>query len=297
MPITGTWVDARAYQSGALKWGHGVNPIHGIPDSYGGRSGKAPTTQTGPNGPAVASLNPDIIDPELDLEYGYTEEDFSNQVWGYGTQTGTSDRPSLGVPTERSRGDTTKDWPAAGPYQGGMPGGSQIRAQKHGEIAKLQAKLGDKEETVGEGWENKIVGTVENSVVSDPSQYERQTAMQQRDQVRRGTQNPNSGTASEFKAPIGSERPTWSQRIKPWSGGRRHYDMTPREQNQVIRPFWYRNAGTGYREWLAANQQHKVVPLQRQPVPDPYAGNLIPNAGNVYQEESYPVQDYVNVWW
>ena len=297
MPITGTWVERRAYQSGAQKWGHGVNPIHAIPDSYGGRSGKAPTTQTGPNGPGGAQLNPDIIDPELQREYGYTEEDFSSQVWGYGTQTGTADRPGLGSATERTRGATTKGWPSAGPYQGGTTGGAQIRAEKHGEVAKLQAKLGDKEETVGEGWENKIVGAVENPVTSSPDQYERQTSYQQRDQVRRGTQNPNSGTASEQKAPIGSERPTWGQRIKPWSGGRRHYDMTPRVQNQVIRPFWYRNAGTGYREWLAANNQRGQVALQRQPVPDPYAGNLIPDAGNVFQEESYPVADYVNVWW
>jgi hypothetical protein len=297
MPITGTWVERRAYQSGALKWGHGVNPIHSIPDSYGGRSGKAPTTQTGPNGPTGAFLDPQLIDPDQESDYGYMAEDFTQNIWGYGTQTGTADRPSLGVSTERFRGDMPDGYPSAGYHQGGIPGGSKIRAEKHGEIDTNRAKLGDKEETVGEGWENKIVGTVENAKVSDPNQYERQTSMQQRDQVRRGTQNPNSGTASEQKAPIESFRPTWGQRIKPWPGGRRHYDMTPREQNQVVRPFWYRNAGTGYREWLLANNQRGQVALQRQPVPDPYAGNLIPAAGNVYQEESYPVQDYVNVWW
>lgn len=297
MPITGTWADARAYQSGARKWGSGWNPIHAVPDSYGGRSGKAPTTETGPNGPTVASLNPDIVDPWTDVEYGYMAEDFSSTVWGYGVQTGTADRPGLSGTTERTRGATTKDWPSAGPYQGGTPGGEKIRAQKHGEIAKLQAKLGDKEETVGEGWENKVVGDVEDARIPDDSQLIIQTSRIQRDKVRSGTQNPNSGTASEQMAPIGSWRPTWGQRIKPWSGGRRHYDMTPREQNEMIRPFWYRNAGTGYQEWLAANRQRHQVALQRQPVPDPYAGNLIPGAGNVYQEESYPVADYVNVWW
>lgn len=297
MPITGSWADARAYQSGARKWGHGVNPIHSIPDSYGGRSSKAPTTATGANGPAVNALNPDLIDHELDLEYGYTEEDFSNQVWGYGTQTGTADRPGLDGAPERTRGAVTKDWPSAGPKAGGLPGGTKIRAEKHGALDSVKSKLGDKEETVGEGWENKIVGAVEDSVISSDQQYIRQTSMLQRDQVRKGTQNPNSGTASEQMAPIGSERPTWGQRIKPWSGGRRHYDMTPRVQTQVIRPFRYRNAGTGYQTWLAANQQRQQVALQRQPVPDPYAGNLIPAPGNVYVEESYPVQDYVNVWW
>lgn len=297
MPITGTWADARAYQSGARKWGTGWNPIHKIPDSYGGRSGKAPTTSTGPDGPAVASLNPDIVDPWTDQEYGYMAEDFSNQVWGYGTQTGTADRPRLGTPTERSRGDTTKGWPSAGPYQGGIPGGSKIRAEKHGAVDTNKAKLGDKEETVGEGWENKIVGAVEDSVVSSDAQIYVATSLIQRDKVRKGTQNPNSGTASEYDAPIQSFRPTWGQRIKPWSGGRRHYDMTPREQNQVIRPFWYRNAATGYTHWMAPNRQRHQNALQRQPVPDPYAGNLIPSPGNVYQEESYPVQDYVNVWW
>jgi hypothetical protein len=172
-----------------------------------------------------------------------------------------------------------------------------LRAQNHGATANESLKLGDKNETVGEGWENKIVGAAEDSVVSSPEQYERQTSMQQRDKVREGSQNPNSGTASEQLAPIGSWRPTWPQRIKPWSGFRRHYDMFPRQQNQVIRPFWYRNAGTGYPEWLGPNAQRMQEPLQRQPVPDPNAGVLVPSSGNVYQEESYPVQDYVNVWW
>jgi hypothetical protein len=51
MALQGGWVQARAYQSGPAKWGSGWNPIHAIPDSYGGRSGKGPHTGTGPNVP------------------------------------------------------------------------------------------------------------------------------------------------------------------------------------------------------------------------------------------------------
>jgi hypothetical protein len=237
------------------------------------------------------------MDPGEYTDYGYTDEEFASSQFGYGPETGTSDRPGLGAETPQFRGVTPRGFPSYGPKEGGIPGGTKYRAEPHGNLVAL--KLGDKEETVGEGWVNKEVNDVEDSTVSDPSQYERQTSMQQRDQTRAGSQNPNTGTASEFRAPIGSWRPTWGQRIKPWSEGRRHYDMLPRHQDEMIRPFWYRTAGTGYVEYMPANEadQYQRDALQRQPVPDPYAGNLIPQAGNVYQEESYPVQDYVNVWW
>lgn len=300
MPITGTWLDSVAYESGAEKWGHGINPVHYVGGAgYGGRSVKDPHTSTGPNAGQGGEVDERIIDPTDPLA-GYTDEDFASMTWGYGPETSTSVHPPLGSSTEQFRGVATDNYPAPGYHEGGRPGGSFIRAipiggrQPYGGM-----KQSPKEETVGEGWVNKEVGAVEDAIISDPSQYEMQTSMIQRDKVRTGSQNPNTGTANEQTAPIGSFRPTWGQRIKPWSGGRRHWDMQPREQNEYIRPFWYRNAATGYREWLGVNDayQYQREPLQRQPVPDPYAGVEVPSPGNVYQEESYPVQDYVNVWY
>jgi hypothetical protein len=292
-------MDANAYQSGATKWGHGINPVHSFGgDPYGGRSDKAPHTAVGPDGGGGQSIDVAITDPGTFTDYGYLDEDFASVMWGYGPDTGTSDRPGAYTRTEEWRLDTD-DYPSWGPKEGGIPGGNYIRAEIHGAPASSGTKTGDKEETVGEGWVNKDTGTVEDSTISDPSQYERQTSMQQRDQVRAGSQNPNTGTASEYEAPIGSYRETWGQRIKPWSGGRRHYDMMPRAQDMLIRPFWNRTAGTGYVEYMASNEATNYMhpALQRQPVPDPYAGVLIPRPGNVFEEESYPVQDYVNVWW
>ena len=298
MPITGMWQDAVSIESGALKWGSGINPIHAIEDSYGGRSDKRPHTATGPEGIPGGTIDQSVVE-QADPLYGYTTEDYASMIWGYGPQTGTSDRPGMDGTPETTRGDVTKGFPPWGPQEGGIPAGNYFRAQNHGGLVDENLKLGYKEETVGEGWENKRVTYVNDAETSNPDQYERQTSMQQRDQVRRGSQNPNTGTASEFVAPIGSQRPTWGMRWKPWSGGRRHWDMQPKEQNQVIRPFWYRNAATGYVEYMETNEatNYQVHPMQRQPVPDPYAGVPTPAAGNVYQEESYPVQDYVNVWY
>lgn|SRR5215831_1299918 len=297
MAISGNFQYATSYQSGAMKWGTGWNPIHAVENAYGGRSDKPIHTFVGPQGPLTETLDPGIVDPN-DPEEAYPDApEYASYIWGYGTETGTADRPGLGEPTEDFRGSVTDYWPGYGPYPGGMPGGTFIRAQGHGAQWMDTAKLGDKEETVSEGWVNKEVGNVDDAQVSDPSQYEMQTSMTQRDKVREGSQI--SGTASEHDAPIGSWRPTWNQRIKPWSGARRHWDMLPKEQNERIRPFWYRRAGVGYVEYMQANEadQYMRNAMQRQPVPDPYAGVPVPQSGNVFQEESYPVQDYVNVWY
>jgi len=227
------------------------------------------------------------------------DEDFGSDIWGYGYDTGTADRPGFGTETSAFRGTTPGDFPEPGYHVSGIPGGNSYRAKNHGGRVTDKAKLGYKNETVSEGWENKVVGILENADVSSIAQYERQTSMQQRDAVRAGSQNPNTGTASEYSAPIGSERITRHQRIKPWSGGQRHYDMFPFQADQLVRPFLNRQAGTGYAEWMAANEawNYQVPPMQRQPVPDPHAGVEIPAPGNVYQEESANVLSWVNVWY
>jgi hypothetical protein len=292
MAITGNYLSSNAY-TGARKWGTGINPVHWLTDPNEGRPGKPIHTGTGPNGSPSAQLPENLLDDTVP-EYGYTDEDFSSAIWGYGYDTGTADRPGLGISTEDSRG-STKNFPSR--TQPGPPSGDSIRRLEKG-AQRTNDALVTPSETVSEGWRNKTVDSVNNARVSDPSQYEMQTSMTQRDKVREGSQR-GAGSASEYTAPIGSYRPTWGMRLKPWSGKQRHYDMTPRVQDDIPRPFWYRQAGTGYVEWMRANEafNYQVHPLQRQPVPDPYAGFPIPAPGNVFEEESSDVNSWVNVWY
>lgn len=293
MAITGNYLASVQY-TGARKWGTGINPVHYLlGDGQPPTDRKEVQTMQGPNAMGPETLPQGLLNPQDENpEYGYMDEDFSSTVWGYGPQTGTSDRPGIDVTGDQVRATTTPNYPGMG-NEPGPTGGSYIRQQEHGDIIGVGVKLGDKEETVGEGWLNKPTGGVIDSGVSDVSQYEIQTSMAQRDQVRAGSQR-GAGSASEYVAPIGSYRPTWGVRIKTWSGGRRHWDMTPRRQDQMLRPFWYRSAGTGYREWMEANEayNYQVEPLQRSPVPDPYAGQNVPV--NVYSEESH---NWVDAWY
>ena len=294
MGLTGNYLASVEY-TGARKWGTGINPVHWIDQSNASptRIDPVPTLQ-GPNRPGPETLPPGLVNP-LDTmpEYGYTDEDFASQIWGYGPQTGTSDRPARDVPTEQYRATTPTMFPSAMEDDAGPPGGFAIRSEEHGDIVGSSAKLGDKEETVGEGWENKQVGSYLDSQDADSTQVYMQTSMTQRDQIRAGSQR-GAGSLSEHTAPIGSSRPTWGRRIKPWSGGRRHWDMVPRRQDPILRPFWYRTAGTGYQEWMLANEafNYQVEPLQRQPVQDPYPGQNVP--GNVYADESH---NWVDAWY
>lgn len=293
MAITGNFLQSVGY-TGARKWGTGINPVHGISFSTDEPTGqKQVTTGQGPNTPGPETLPEGLLNPlDEEPEGGYTDEDFASWVWGYGPQTGTSDRPGPDVSTQQMRFYAPNDYPPMG-NEPGPPGGAEIRSQEHGDVAGSVAKLGDKEETVSEGWVNKLTGGVIDATDADVTQVYMQTSMTQRDKVREGSQ-AQAGRASEQTAPIGSWRPTWGVRIKPWSGGRRHYDMTPQRQDDILRPFWYRQAGTGYRQWMEANEafNYQVEPLQRSPVTDPYAGTQVP--ANVYTDESH---NWVDAWY
>lgn len=295
MAITGNYLAQNSY-TGADKWGTGINAVHSLIYNAG-RSDDEPHTAQGPGGESSNSIPGEMIDV-AEPEYGYTDEEFTNSyIWGYGTQTGTEDRPARDVEINQFRNQMPPKWPGAPGDEGGPPAGDLIRNDDHGAITGDNAKLGYKEETVSEGWRNKQVGGIIDAQDSDVSQLYMQTSQVQRDKVREGSQA--SGRASEYMAPIGSWRPTWGVRVKPWSGGRRHYDMTPKRQDQYFRAFWYRQPGTGIVEQMepneAFNYQHE--PMQRQPVQDPYAGTEVPRSGSVYDEESSNVSSWVNVWY
>jgi hypothetical protein len=120
-------------------------------------------------------------------------------------------------------------------------------------------------------------------------QYERQTSMQQRYAVRNNNLAVKRGT-DEPRTDIGSR--TAGQKLKTYSGeipgSNRHYDMFPYQADQIPRPFHYRTAGTGYQQWMEANQWWQVQPVRRTPPPDPSMG--IPETGED-QNFGYTAED------
>jgi hypothetical protein len=106
-------------------------------------------------------------------------------------------------------------------------------------------------------------------IVSDPAQYERQTSMQQRTKtlnndraVARDADTPRESIASRI-IPM---------KLKKYSEEQRHYDMFPRQMDDIPRPFWFRRAATGPVEYMEPQAWYTVTPIQRTPPPDPALG-------------------------
>lgn len=252
---------------GALKWGTGINPIHAIRDSEGGRN-------IAPDG--TSNLVPQALTQgAVTDEYGYTSENqqYAVAVQETGWETGTDDRPPLGDDFG-TRADVTEGYPSYGYGPAGTANGNYIRSIEHGAIASNTPNQVPTE-TVSEGWLNKVTGPViePGSGISDPSQYTIQTSMQQLRRTRAGSQR-GGGSASKFDAPITTRVP--GQKIKVYSTGQRSYDMFPRQQEQSFRPFWSRTGGTGRVEEMLPNAWYQSQPLNREAPADPYQGPTVP---------------------
>lgn len=260
MAITGTWKAAQRIQAGPTKWGTGINPVHSTVDNTGREIAVTPQQ----------NVISDQVTEQYDPVDGYTDEDSASILYGYNEQTGTADRPSVGTEDNRL---SAQDFPSWGNYPNGVPSGTAIRAENKGaDITVTSKQVPD--EDVAQGWTNKLSGAVEDARTADDSQLYMQTSMTQRDKTRAGSQI--SGTASTYDSPIASR--ITGQRIKNWSTGDRLQQMFPFQQDMIIRPFWDRNAGTGYREWLYSNAMYQSEPLYRQSPPDPYQGATVPSA-------------------
>lgn len=291
MALVGAWRGKHSIQSGALKWGTGSNPVKEI---YGEGPPLITAKQvwSGP-GTEGAGEVPESIE-EYPYHYDGDEYYGGEAVWGYGTSTGTSARPGFGVPTQEFRGQS-RDWPAWGPYEGGIPGGSAVRDDNIGaELSKTPKQEPD--ESVTQGWRNKDKGTPGDSRVSDGSQLIVQTSQTQRYKVREGSQAA-TGRANEFDAPIASR--VVGKKVKRWAGtphtedGQRHEDMYPRDQDQVIRKWWARNAGTGPVTdlYLQANDAYESTPRIRTVPSDPYQGRQAPEAQQENNNYGYIGED------
>lgn len=268
--IAGSW-KAQNVGSQILpeQWGTGYNPIHAV------RTGEGRNTAPGGNDQIIdQSLTLGDFSGHGDPDYGYASEDAASVLWGYGTETGTADRQPWDDNHDMESGDTSipsthTPYPAYGHYPQGVPGGTAIRAEDHGADANYTAKAQQYESGAG-GWINKETSEVNNAGISDPDQYVMQTSMVQRDKVRAGSQAA-SGRANEYDAPIASRIPGMIE--KKWSDdSHRRYDMTPREQDMIVRPWYMRTAGTGRAYDMRVNESQLNSPLNRRPPDNPNAG-------------------------
>lgn len=251
--VTGAWRRTRAVQAGAGIWGTGWNPVHAQRMGYGRNVAPSPPTH--------------LVDPVLTQQYesvpdgGYTSEDFHViDAFGYGTQTGTADRPGVGDPDGRGRINNG--------YPPWSNTGDVIRAENHG-ANRTNQQLVIPQHDAAQGWLNKAHGEEGLATPSDPSQYEVATSMRQRMEVREGSQ-AQPGRASQFLAPIASR--LVGQKLRVNGSPLRHNEMQRAAQSISIRGFWNRGAGTGPPEWMQVNEAYQSVPLQRTVPADPYQG-------------------------
>lgn len=293
MAFGGAWKQAASTQALPTKWGTGVNPVHAIATegsaersqrarliapNYGSSLGDIIPIEETDNWSAVAGdgeLSP--LEPDYSMDAWTPENDLAEAVWGYGDDTGTGDRPRWDSSTQDFRGSTElmrgNEFPAWGTLQDGIPAGTIIRAQNHGAQVSKRTK-NRPTETVSEGWQNKVNGAVLDSVDASPDQVYMNTSQVQRDKTRSGSQAA-AGRMDDHTAPIRSR--IIGMRIKLFSGGERHYDMAPRQAEQIIRPFWSRTAGTPPSDWMDPNQQQQTTPYTRSVPDDPYQGATVGN--------------------
>ncbi|MBO0800224.1 MAG: hypothetical protein J2P31_15495 [Blastocatellia bacterium] len=264
-PISGTWKQtALPGQAAALQWGTGINPIHSV---YGegpplSVTGRLP----GPDSPTLLlDEPPESITAEQELaQWGYTLEDMpQGESYRY-----LSEHPNWYEPGPRDTGAFPPDWPSAGDHDGGI----RFIADNYGSEVERGRPAEFPSETVSEGWTNKNHSQENNAEVSDPSQYERQTSMQQRNAVR-NNQAAQTRETDDAREDISSRLA--GMKLRTWSTGERTYDMFPYQQTPGLPRVsgqWARVAGTGYPGAMLPNEMYISLPIERAIPPDPYLG-------------------------
>lgn len=276
----GQWAEtpSQINQSSVLKQGTGISGVIGTRDNGMGRN-LAPGQTQG-----------DVDEAVVTETYGFTEEETSSQLWGYGIATGTSDHPSWGTEDIDERTDDMNGYPTYGTHPVGRPGGTRIRSINKGSEVAYTSKLvpNDGDGTLYGADFKSDADQPFDAETSDPSQYVMQTSMTQRDKTRAGSQI--SGTASEYSAPVKTRIPGW--RIRNYGGQERHDAMLPKEQEMVIRHFWSRNAGTGNPADMAPNAMYRSTPYQRTPTNDADQGQELSGTPGIDYDQDGPGAGY-----
>lgn len=292
LPFTGAF--ARANQvpleyTGAAKWGNGVNPIH---QYYGGPGRYTVGRSVIPNELDQRTPPAEAASDETAPDWGVIPDDFAGL-----DVVANEDYATIGVPyysddwpswtegiEDGTRAQVTPHWPSWG------HSGAFVRSRIQGpyEPDMYNKSWQTPGETVSEGWINKATGAVSYSHPSADSQIFVQTSDVQRfrelDNNRaqmRGTDGPRTSVPSRVAGKI----------VKMYSGEERHYDMFPRQLDDMPRPFWYRTAGTGPNTYLSTNDFRLVSPLQRTPAPDPSMGIVDSTLGNT-EDYGYTDDDW-----
>jgi hypothetical protein len=310
LPVAGSWytryANASAY-TGAERWGTGNNPIHEV-------YGTGPPLRTTGREPGPDYPTPELSDTPSSIEtayqYGYTMDDIESL-------TPNAFSPAWGTETDEFRnsaGDFPGPWqivenfplpgePAGQAFRGeaefGAPGSAGNIGRYGEEVLQPDPRLWSgialksfPTESVTEGWKNKETGAVADARTSDPSQYERQTSMQQVNPAP-GRNNDAAVLRATDDARFNIMTRLTGQKIKPWSQGQRNIDMFPYQQDLIVRPFWYRTGATDDPSKMDPNEMYVIEPIQRDVPPDPYLG---PEETNIYSLESnggYTDEDYV----
>jgi hypothetical protein len=265
---------------GARKWGTGINPVHS--QHYGnvdvGRN-------LAPGEYNSASLETSGL---VTFDFGYVPEDAAYDEMPVDLSFMQA-HPNLGDPSVRANVGEFPSWGKGGDP---LPNGTAYRSYKIGTAWKEQIPQQQPSETVSEGWLNKVHNPVPlDSEVSDESQLYMQTSMVQRDKIKgnesavvRGTDESRSEIASRI---VGMQTPVYS-------GGQRHEDMYPKDQDTRYRPWAFRTAGTGPVSWMEPNAMVVTEPITRDVPADVNQGPLetADNTGSDYTAEG----DYYGDW-
>lgn len=278
LPVTGSWYTRYANEQayvGASRWGTGSNPIKEV-------YGEGPPLRSTGRIPGPDSPTPELSDVpsqvETAFEYGYTMDDIA-------TLTPDGLPPAWGTETDQIRNN-------AGIYPEWREDANQFRETNHAspELWSGHILQSFPTESVTEGWKNKESGAVADARTSDPSQYERQTSMQQ--------VNPPEGRNNAAAVTRATDDPRFNiltrltgQKQKPWSQGQRNADMFPYQQDLIIRPFWYRIGATGDPGYLDANEMYVSDPIQRDVPPDPDMGPEETNVYTLEENDGYTAED------
>jgi hypothetical protein len=257
MAIAGSWKAGAVTPSeytGALRWGTGINPIHGVRDPGSRVTGVKENLLPLGAGDQGADVPESILGPS---QWGYCSEDaamFPGEDYRY-----LDDHPDWGETPQRAQPDLaglpgTQDWPEWGPHGTdetdydawplpAWPGGEDVRAVSEGaEVENCRAIAVPTRGWRG-GWLNKAHGPVEEAETSDPSQYEVTTSLVQLHKTRVNDAAVLRGT-DDARAPIPTRLTGQKVRVFAMSegmgGGPGTPDMGQQGQDLPYRPWFYR---------------------------------------------------------
>lgn len=298
-PLKGSWARNSGNQpyTTATVWGTGINPVH----SYYGE-GPALRIYGRPGNQNVPSINAAGGGASQDVTFGPESWGYQEEDWAYLNPTDPiyyyqDDRPAwdedatgpegmspsfpaakVSTPALRSKTDGHPDWGQKSDrglawFRRQYQGANTYPVNQDGPIAAAPANSLPSED-VAVGWKNKWSGgPVAVAEESDASQYVIQTSDVQRFRSRNNRHAVARGTDDE-RYEIQSR--VMPQRTRHYSGqdpdSSRAYDMFPYQQDVILRPFRFRQAGTGPEYYLEPNAEYGRTPILRNPPPDPTLG-------------------------